>query len=69
MSRNFLCFYLLYLLMKGAHMSQISISDSFLTATGTIQYGMTNDYMFRAILQKNKKVLKGFICFLNKVYL
>lgn len=26
---------------------------------GEIRYNMTNDYMFRAVLQKNKKVLKG----------
>ena len=31
-------------------------------ANGPIMYNMTNDYMFRAILQKNKKVLKGLIC-------
>ena len=35
---------------------------SFEEATGVIQYNMTNDYMFRYILQKNKKVLKGLIC-------
>ena len=31
-------------------------------ATGVIQYNMTNDYMFRYILQKNEKVLNGLIC-------
>lgn len=31
-------------------------------ATGPIRYKMTNDYMFRAILQKNEKALKGLIC-------
>ena len=35
---------------------------SFKEATGVIQYNMTNDYMFRYILQKNQKVLKGLIC-------
>jgi len=30
-------------------------------ATGEIRYNMTNDYMFRYILQKNKNVLKGLI--------
>ena len=30
--------------------------------TGVIQYNMTNDYMFRYILQSNKKVLIGLIC-------
>lgn len=29
--------------------------------TDVIQYNMTNDYMFRYILQKNQKVLKGLI--------
>ena len=37
-------------------------ATSFMEATGVIQYNMTNDYMFRYILQKNKKVLKGLIC-------
>ena len=31
-------------------------------ASGEISYNMTNNYMFRYILQKNKKVLKGLIC-------
>lgn len=35
---------------------------SYLNATGVIEYGMTNDYMFRAVLQNNVKVLKGLIC-------
>lgn len=35
---------------------------SFLKATGAIEYNMTNNYMFRYILQKNQKVLKGLIC-------
>ena len=30
-------------------------------ATGTIQYNMANNYMFRFILQQNQKVLKGLI--------
>ena len=34
---------------------------SFETATGSIDYPFTNDYMFRAILQKNKQVLKALI--------
>lgn len=37
-------------------------SLSFLNATGLIPYGMTNDYMFRIILEKNNYVLKGLIC-------
>ena len=35
---------------------------SYLDATGPIRYGMTNDYMFRAVLQENNYVLKGLIC-------
>ncbi len=35
--------------------------QTYLTATGTIRYQMTNDYMFRAILQKNQKVLRGLV--------
>lgn len=35
---------------------------SYLEASGIIRYNMTNDYMFRYILQKNQKVLKGLIC-------
>ena len=31
-------------------------------AYGAIPYGMTNDYMFRAVLQSNSKVLRGLIC-------
>ena len=37
-------------------------NKSFASATGKIEYGFTNDYMFRAVLQKNKKVLKALIC-------
>lgn len=35
--------------------------DTFQTATGPIPYNMTNDYMFRVILQKNELVLRGLI--------
>ena len=31
-------------------------------AHGAIPYGMTNDYMFRAVLQTNNKALRGLIC-------
>lgn len=33
-----------------------------MSATGKIDYNMTNNYMFRRILQENRKVLKGLIC-------
>ena len=42
-------------------MNQIS-SPAFLDAKGPIPYNMTNDYMFRAVLQSNNKVLRGLIC-------
>ena len=35
---------------------------SYMDATGPIDYGMTNDYMFRSVLQRNTTVLKGLIC-------
>jgi len=38
------------------------ISERLSNAKGAIQFNMTNDYMFRAVLQSNKKVLRGFLC-------
>ena len=32
------------------------------TATGPIPYGLTNDYMFRIVFQRNKYALKGLLC-------
>jgi len=32
------------------------------SATGLLAIPMTNDYLFRALLQRNNKVLKGLIC-------
>lgn len=40
---------------------------SYLNATGNIEYNMTNDYMFRYILQKNQKVLTGLISSLQNI--
>ena len=31
-------------------------------ASGPVRFNMTNDYMFRAVLQTNNKVLRGLIC-------
>ncbi|MDE5865947.1 MAG: Rpn family recombination-promoting nuclease/putative transposase, partial [Lachnospiraceae bacterium] len=43
--------------------SKPSNSDTeFLNAQGAVPYGMTNDYMFRAVLQTNNKALQGLIC-------
>ena len=46
---------------KGEFSMQNQIVNSYLHATGIISHNMTNDYMFRYILQKNEKVLKGLI--------
>ena len=35
---------------------------AFKQATGIIDYTFTNDYMFRAVLERNQKVLKALIC-------
>ncbi len=37
-------------------------NNDFINACGQIPHGMTNDYMFRAVLQSNNKALKGLIC-------
>jgi predicted transposase/invertase (TIGR01784 family) len=42
--------------------TQIIPSVPFEQATGHIDYQFTNDYMFRAILQKNERVLRALIC-------
>jgi predicted transposase/invertase (TIGR01784 family) len=39
-----------------------TISKGLEAATGKIDYSFTNDFMFRAILQKNERVLKALIC-------
>ena len=41
--------------------NQTFLQSELQTATGRIPYNMTNDYMFRVILQKNQFVLKGLI--------
>ena len=33
-----------------------------LNASGPLRFNMMNDYMFRAVLQENNKVLRGLIC-------
>ncbi len=39
-----------------------NLFSAFLKAQGSVPYNMTNDYMFRAVLQSNNKVLRGLIC-------
>ena len=38
------------------------LSKAFQDAAGPIRYGFTNDYMFHAVLQNSKPVLKSLIC-------
>ena len=38
------------------------VKDTLQNATGPVEYTLTNDYMFRAVCQKNERVLKGLIC-------
>lgn len=38
------------------------LSQMLQNAHGKIPYNMTNDYMFRTVLQANNKVLRGLIC-------
>ncbi|MCM1264269.1 MAG: Rpn family recombination-promoting nuclease/putative transposase, partial [Eubacterium sp.] len=37
-------------------------NDLLKDAHGVIPYGMTNDYMFRAVFQTSNKALRGLIC-------
>ena len=37
------------------------MTPALLKATGKIEYGLTNDYMFRVLFQKNKKALTGLL--------
>ena len=41
---------------------QNTVSVSFEEAKGVIPFNMTNDYMFRYILQENQTVLEGLVC-------
>lgn len=46
---------------KGSKMDKFK-NTSLANATGKIDYPLTNDYMFRAVLQENEKVLRGLVC-------
>ena len=52
--------------MKAPHFNTSPKSNQVIItldqATGPVQIPMTNDYLFRALLQKNNHVLKGLIC-------
>ena len=53
-----------HLRKEGTSMNQHSqnMHMSLQDAHGELPYGMTNDYVFRAVLQSNNKVLRGLIC-------
>lgn len=52
----------LYQQGEEAHMNENNIIEKeYEQATGKIGYNMTNDYMFRVILQQNKTVLRGLV--------
>lgn len=34
----------------------------YMQATGKLPHSLTNDYLFKALLQKNKNVLKELVC-------
>ena len=40
----------------------ITFTTPLQNATGRMQYTLTNDYMFRALLQSSKGTLKGIVC-------
>lgn len=40
----------------------IDKADLLSTFSGTIDYPLMNDYMFRSVMQSNKKVLTGLLC-------
>ena len=41
--------------------TKTTFSPALQKATGKIEYGLTNDYMFRVLFQKNKKALTGLL--------
>ncbi|MEY8521903.1 Rpn family recombination-promoting nuclease/putative transposase [bacterium 1XD8-76] len=51
-------------------MNHLKNSDSMLklaSFTGTIDYPLMNDYMFRSVMQSNENVLKGLLCSLLRL--
>ena len=42
-------------------MNKVKFTPELERATGEIEYNMTNDYMFRALFQKNNRALKGLL--------
>ncbi len=42
-------------------------SNLYASLTGPVEYHLTNDYMFRAVMQKNENVLKHLLCALLRI--
>ena len=42
-------------------------SNLYAALTGPVEYHLTNDYMFRAVMQKNENVLKHLLCALLRI--
>ena len=53
--------FMIYIYTRGNCMENKKVR-AFMSAQGTIRYNMTNNYMFRYILQRYKRILKGLIC-------
>lgn len=45
-----------------------TLDDAWLSATGPVPIRMSNDYLFRALLQRSNTTLKGLICSLLHLY-
>ncbi len=52
--------------MSLKHIPAVS-QTTYLQSSGPIPYNMTNDYMFRAVLQTEKTALKHLICSLLRL--
>lgn len=44
-----------------------SVEYLYASLTGPVEYHLTNDYMFRAVMQKNENVLKHLLCALLRI--
>lgn len=51
-----------------SNLSAPKLPASALNASGQLRFNIMNDYMFRAVLQSNNKVLRGLICSLLHLF-